>query len=292
MMQWAGNRIRGWGVDIREIAAIDRRDIAPRLTLLLLVLYGSKFWDLHVPTVILAAFGMILPRLSRSPWYWASLTGIIAIGTIPRIYVVDNHKVLMIWWCVALTLSTRSEAILGRNARLLIGLCFVLATFWKLVTPDFVDGSFMHHTLLCDGRFVDLARLAAGVSPASLAENALRLERLYASETTSIRLLDSAMCDGFAIGMTWWTVIVEGSIGVCFLGAERWPALARARNVILPFFMIATYPVATVIGFGWLLAILGYAQCRRFEWRARLLYLAVFVILQLYLVPWAQVLDV
>ena len=291
-MRYVGRLLEDLGREVRQIASLDRRDIAPRLTLLLLVLYGSKFWDLHVPTVILAAFGMVLPRLSRSRWFWATLTAIIAIGTIPRVYVVDNHKVLMIWWCVALTLSTRSEAILGRNARLLIGLCFALATLWKAITPDFVDGSFMHHTLLCDGRFADMARLAAGVSPASLAENALRLERLYASEATSIRLLDSAACDAFAVGMTYWTILVEGLIGVCFLGAARWPLLARARNVVLPFFMIATYPVATVIGFGWLLAILGYAQCRKDEWRSRLLYLAVFVILQLYLVPWARVLDV
>ncbi len=292
MIAFLQKTLRTWGGEIRDIARIDPRDVAPRLTLLLLVLYGSKFWDLRVPTVILAAFGMILPRLSRNPWYWGALTTVIAVGTIPRLYVVDNHKVLMVWWCVALTLSTRSEATLGRNARLLIGLCFALATFWKAITPDFMNGSFMHHTLLCDGRFADLARLGAGVSPAALAENALRLEQLYASETTVIRLLDSATCDVLALGMTYWTILVEGLIGLCFLAAVRCPVLGHARNLVLPFFMIATYPVATVIGFGWLLAILGYAQCRKDEWRSRLLYLAVFVILQLYLVPWARVFDV
>lgn len=276
---------------LQRLTQLDAREVTPRLTLLLLVLYGGSYWDLKVPTVIVAALGMIAPPLARKWWYWAIITVIVGFATVPRLYVVDNHKVLMLWWCFALTVSMRAESRLRWNARLLIGLCFVLAAGWKFATLDFVDGSFLHHTMLADGRFATFSRLVAGVSSDALRENADMLGRLYAGQLTSVNLADSGASDTIAVGMTIWTLIIEGFIGISFLLANRSVHLRWARNVALVGFIATTYPIATVIGFGWLLTIMGYAQCRRSEAPAKIAYLVIFIMLQVYMVPWTHVLD-
>ena len=79
----------------------DAMDTAPRLTLLLLTLYSGRYWEIRVPMALLCATALLSTRLSRSWVLWLSLTLVLCWGNMRRIYVVDNHKVLMTWWCIA-----------------------------------------------------------------------------------------------------------------------------------------------------------------------------------------------
>jgi hypothetical protein len=276
----------------RELLLVaDTRVTAARLTLLLLVLYGEQHWDFKVPTIMLAALGMAAPPLARQWWYWLTLAAIQASGLAGRLYLVDNHKVLMLYWTLALALSMRDPQALALQARRLVGLCFAFATFWKATTTEFVDGSFLHFTMLTDERFANFARIVGGVAPEVLAADKALVSSVHDGRQVAVQLLDTGASDVLASLATWWTLATEGSIALLFLLDPRAASLRALRNIALVSFISLTYPIATVIGFGWLLTIMGYAQTRRQERAARLAYLCVFLALQLYLIPWTRALG-
>ena len=67
--------------------------------------------------------------------------------------------------------------------------------------------------------------------------------------------------------------------------------LALGRHTSLLDFCVATYALAPVAGFGWLLATMGLAHCRPGQRRLRGVYLAVFILILLYTeFPWTGVL--
>ena len=56
-------------------------------------------------------------------------------------------------------------------------------------------------------------------------------------------------------------------------------------------FCSTTYALAPVAGFGWLIAVMGLAQCRPTQRVARAAYIAVFLLILMYAeVPWTGVL--
>lgn len=57
------------------------------------------------------------------------------------------------------------------------------------------------------------------------------------------------------------------------------------RNAALLLFAATTYFVAPVRGFGWMLMLLGLAQCRDDQRYVRLAYLAALVLIQAYTLP-------
>jgi hypothetical protein len=101
--------------------------------------------------------------------------------------------------------------------------------------------------------------------------------------------------------LTWWTVLIEGALGLLFLvpvsragNYARWISLTR--NTLLILFAVTTYSVAPVRGFGWMLMLLGLAQCidtgidsrdRRFRWG----YLAALLLIQAYTIPLGQIIS-
>lgn len=212
-------------------------------------------------------------------------------GLYGRLYVVDNHKVLMAYWCMALALSAGSERRLALNARLTVGCVMALASFWKWVSKDFVDGSFMHFSLLADSRFEAFAKIAAGVSDETVQNNTELIGLVISGRLANAQLLDSGSSVILAHAVTYWTLFSESVIAILFLVPLKWKWLHSMRNVALLHFVILTYPIATVIGFGWILTIMGYSQCSMKEQVSALVYLTVFAILQLYLIPFSSVLD-
>ena len=265
---------------------------AGRATLLLIVLYGEKHWDLRVPTIMVAAMGVVSPGLLSSGAYWLAQALILFIGTFSRLYTVDNHKVLLCYWVLALALAGSSQVRLATNARLLVGACFLFAAIWKAVTPGYVDGSFMHHTILTDSRFSTFASLVCGLTASAAAQNKSALVDFEKGAVTECTLQSTPLLDTVALCSTYLILAIEGMIGVAFLTFRKLQILDRSRNVILVGFMVATYPVATVMGFAWLLCIMGYCQCRAEEGRARTAYAALFVLLQLVTIPWGRVLVI
>lgn len=269
----------------------DAIELPLRLTLVAMLLSPIGGPGLRPLLVALPVAALVVPPLLRSAWFWGPLALLAGTRVVVDWPLADNHAYLLAYWCLAVALSvaaTDAPVALARNARALVGLVFAFAAVWKLVSPDFLDGSFLGATLLLDPRFEAATRWLTGLSPAAIdAQRALLRAHVDGVPAAAVAGLElSPRFLWAARGATWWTFAIEASVATAFLWpADRGPA--RVRDATLLCFAITTYAVATVAGFGWLLLAMGTAQCRPDRSCTRLAYLAVFGLVLFYReVPW------
>jgi hypothetical protein len=277
---------------LKRAAALPVFHTTAILSLLMLAVYSDRFWGARVPVVLLSVYGLAYRQVLMSYTYWFAITLVMMLASLTRAYEIDNHKVLTVYWCLVMTLTMARPVAssLRFNARMLIGFCFGMSVVWKLISPDFMSGAFFEHTLLLDDRFREFLIHVTGMGVGPVAANAGEHAALVSGEISEMYLRTTPLVENLAWGMAVWTILIESLIAVAFLAPPK-TLLYRVRNVSLILFMLTTYPVATVIGFGWLLCVMGFAQCRSGEWRSRLGYLATMGILQLFLIPWGSVLE-
>ena len=237
--------------------------------------------------LVLAAAGMLVPGAAASAAFWALLAALTGFRVLADWPLSDNHGYLLAIWCSALAVclaGPRPRAILARNARLLVGLAFALATVQKVwIAPDYMDGRFFRWALAVDPRFEDLGALL-GRSGADLERTRDWLEAPPGKAPADAAFVETAELRTAAHVLTWATVLLEGAVALLFLAPPAL-GLARARDAALLLFCATTYAIAPVAGFGWLLLAMGVAQSegRRVRW----LYLAVFALLVFHReIPW------
>lgn len=260
-------------------------DLVCLLTLLQMVYLTFAAQSVFLYGVLLKLWllALVWPAFRRSFVLWLS---IVALWTPPLIWQWCNHEdhvYFSVYWCAALALAfwpasatTRIDGaeaarFLRHSARLLIGLCFLFAALWKLVSPEFTSDALFHYKLLLDDRFSEsLARWPGGMAPAVLLGNYAAVESLTAAGSTidQVQLVYSPRISWLARGMTWWTVAIEGFLALAFL----WPVARRLywiRNASLILFAVSTYLVAPVMGYGFTLMIMGLANCQPDERKTR-----------------------
>jgi hypothetical protein len=286
---------RAAGAVYQELSAMNVVDLVTRITLLLLILRSGYFWYLHIPMVLLCTVGLVYRTLYRNPRFWLVVCLVLTWGNLVNWYQIDNHKYLMMYWCIALYLGLQArdpESFLRVKARLLIGLCFAFATLWKFLSLDYIDGTFFEFTLIMDPRFDAIARPLGGLTPQFAMHNDLVMGQLmaYDSEVQAILLEAPSFLKGLASGLTWWTLAIEGLLAVLFLLPDRLIVRRAVRDVVLIAFALTTYTVATVVGFGWLLMIMGMAQLRPEDRTLRLGYFVTFLAIQVFTAPWDRLL--
>jgi hypothetical protein len=261
--------------------------LAAQLTCATLLLAPVGNWAVRPLALGLGALGLLLPGAAVAPALWIALALLAGVRVFLDFPMSDNHGYLLTIWCSALAValaSPRPRAVLARNARLLIGLAFALATLQKALAPDYLDGTFFRWALAEDPRFEDLGR--------ALGRDGVDLERTrawLAAEPGAGPPADAAFVETSALRaaatlLTWATLVFEGVVALAFLCPPAL-ALARLRDAALAAFCAVTYAIAPVAGFGWLLVSMGVAQSA--GTRARWLYLASFALILLYRgVPW------
>jgi hypothetical protein len=239
--------------------------LALRLTLLLLLLRPVGSGWLRPSLLSLAVAGLLLPGALRHPALWLALALLAAWRVVSGWPLADNHAYLLAYWCLAVALALRAEdpqRALAWNGRALVGLAFALATLWKLLSPDYLDGRFFRVALVEDRRLERFATALGGIEP-----DALRARREFLAQHVA------------AAGRA-----VEAAVAAAFLaplGRRVWP-----RHALLLLFCATTYAIAPVASFGWLLLAMGAAQCEPDARRTRAAYLAVFVMLIFTAGPW------
>ena len=269
------------------------RDL-PLVTIVLLLTSAPDQWYLRAPLIALFALGVVFRSWLVRPQFWYIVATLLGATVYLTWESSDNHKYLFVYWCLALccafSLPRREQQEgLALASRWLIGLCMLLATVWKLATPQYTSGTFFQYELLCDGRLQSLASWLGGVSTESLATNRelrdlLQTGHLRGLSIDVVSLTGSPRIEWLAQAMTWWTVGIEGTLAALFLAPDR-PRIRTLRNAALLFFAATTYFVAPVRGFGWMLMLLGMGQCRDDQRGWRLAYLAALVLIQAYTLP-------
>ena len=282
--------------------ALDRVDLVLRLTLLDLLWRPIGNWALRPAILLIAAIGLVFPQQQRRPGLWAMLTVLTGLRVVLDWPLPDNHAYLLCYWCLAISLALVSrdpQACLAINGRVLIACVFTFATLWKLVlSSDYLDGRFFHVMLLTDPRFESFSRLFGGVT----------LDNLDAYRAFLTQHVDGPLFDRQALPQlpgrfvqlarlaTWWTLVLEASIGVTFLWPwrHRFLLFISLRDIFLIVFCLTTYAVAPVEGFGWVLIAMGLAQSKAETPWLRLGYLASFALILCYReIPWAGlILDI
>lgn len=260
-------------------------ELVLRLTLLVLILHGASESSLDIALKILCGFLLLSPAHLKNAFLWGVLCATIWAVNATHWLWIDNHKFLLSYWTLACAVAVSSGnpgRVLAWNGRILIGLAFVFAVIWKLSAGQYLNGEFFYHTLLTDGRFEPLAHHLGGISLADLEQAKLLEEdlRFAPSEAAQASLPDSPRLLGLSLILSYWALLIETAIALTFL-LPKPAAAGRVRDWILLGFIVTTYPVAPVLGFGYTLVILGLAACPPERTAARTAYLIVLAVLQL-----------
>lgn len=263
------------------------------LTLPLLLLYVEDHWYVKTPVVVLSLAGLVFQYLRQNAFYWLALSCFMILGICYNWPAADNHKYLMVYWCLALFfthLFHTGEMALKYSARYLAGFAFAFAVTWKMISPDFLSGIFFEYTFHFDSRFIAKLKILGLLDPGVAGFNFAAKDALvaYDSNLYEADILLNNKLDFWAKLLAWWSFLLEGMIALCFLLPVRYK-LAPFGDILLLLFIFCTYLATPVTAFGWILAIFGFIQCDAARWKTRMVYILVILLLQVYRLPWATV---
>ncbi len=269
---------------VDALLGADLFELGAAMTLVMIVLsLHEPAWHIQLGLTTLTVTALVLRPLMRNPLLWLGLVGVLVLAYWQTWHQQNNHDFLKLYWCLGLGVSLLAVEPLKAvrvNARVLIGLCFLFATLWKVLSPDYVSGAFFNYFLLQDTRFGLFAEHLVGLDAGVLAR--ARLERVvytaFGDPAGALAVPLAAEARWLAALMTWWTLAIEGAVAVAFLLPRRfW--LAKWRDAVLLAFVFSTYVVAPILYFAWLIVAMGIMQCERETFRyAPALYVAAFVL--------------
>jgi hypothetical protein len=284
--------LRDAAARLADLGREDAPRLAAHLTLLTLLLSPIGALDLRAWVLALAAAGLLAPRLASSPALWLAIAALAALRVAGDWPMSDNHAWLLAIWCLALALAFRDAdpgERLARDARVLVGAVFALATLQKaLISPDYLDGTFFRWLLATDSRFEALGEILGRGAADLVRTRAFLAGPLAAAPAADAAFVETPALRAAAQILTWATLAIEGAVAVVFLApAPRVPAALRDGALLA--FCASTYAIAPVAGFGWLLLSMGVAQSG--GPRSRWLHLAAFALLVFHReVPWFELL--
>jgi hypothetical protein len=238
---------------------------APHLTLVLLLFFRP--WGQHSPMGTLSGLvgvtyglcigaGLVLAPLAREPLFWFALTTIHFAWIYSAYHLADNHHYLEGYWCLSVALALGRPDLndaLARSATLLIGVVFLLASVWKLVSPSFTTGSFFLQSMLFDKRFLPISVWVGGLSAAT--QEAHRQARARAHQGVEFAPADvPRRLKAVAVSLTWWTIFIEVAVAIAFLVPAAFSDVTRVAVLVL--FCITTYVLVPVPAFGHILVLL------------------------------------
>jgi hypothetical protein len=290
--------VRAIGSPLRDlkdaIAADSPNALTLKLTLVLVLLHGASSGAAQIPVRVLCGTLLLFPTLVRRQFFWWPLLAALVAANAQAWYVIDNHKYLISYWTLACVLSLgvkESAAFLQVTARVLIALVFGFATFWKAFGGEYFDGSFMYWTFLTDPRVSRVAALVAGYSEAevSVAREALVTAANLHIVGVPMPVLSSNGLWLATLLLSWLGLLVEGAVAVTHAIPSR--RLYHLRHATLMGFIAMTYFLLPVSGFAFVLAVVGFAQCRDDDQEMRWRYLALLAVVQLITIDWQQYLP-
>jgi hypothetical protein len=280
---------------IKFVHDLDLLEAVSLLTLVLSVIFGFEYWlFVTVARICLLVF-VLHPRSIRRPEFWLTLS---LAGTIVLILDwegADNHKYLLAYWLWVVFIAhlfaqpADQRRLLRFNARFFLCFVFLAASTQKISSPGFRSGEMFEHLLYVDARFTAFGKLM-GISPDvpdAVKKRISLLRSPFAQvENNELEIPGSDRARTAALLLTWWDLSLQMLIGLLLL--FRWPVTDKFAHILLLFFIFTTYLPAPVFGFGWILAIMGFALAKENFPRIAAVYVICFVAILLYPVPWRE----
>jgi hypothetical protein len=282
----------------RHVMRAEIVEVVPILTLCLMIFQGYRNWLFSSGTALLTITALLYQPLLRKPVFWLAATVLAAASILDNWYPVDNHKYLLCYWVAVLFVTFNvskeyQETVLVVNARYFLVAVMGLAAVQKLISDNYIDSTFFEFTFLIDPRFNTFLNVF-GVDSLALEENRSTFDefrRAYLTEDmVTADLTVPPIVPPLAFLVTWWTVLIEAVIAALFLLCRD--TADKLGHVLLIVFILTTYIVAPVFGFGFTVAILGYVLCPPRWALLRLSYIACILLLEFYSVPWRRVFGI
>lgn len=272
-----------------ELRSTDPLDLAPRLTVLLLIPAMVALPGPLVLPLLAAAAVAADRRLLHHPAVWAVACALASWHTFGWT-TLNEHALLVVYWTATLMLAFwlgNARRTMAIAAALLVGLTFALAVTVKVTSPDYRSSAFFEFELIADPRFEPVAEWAGGQSDADFdaGRTAYRQLRDPFGETTAVVVHPTGRLAFVATLLTWGAVVVEAAAATAFLCPRGWRFVPQARLASLAAFCVGAYLIVPVAWFGLALVVLGLAQCDQGS-RDRYGYLALFGFLLLWPPLW------
>jgi len=279
---------------IKEFSKKNAAELSTQFTLLTLLLTQVGIAYTRPFILSLAAIGLLSSRLCKHPLLWFSLFLLTGFRVFDQWPMADNHAYLLALWCLTFFLTSYRESstrILANNARILIGLVFLLASFQKISAADYMNGTFFRYLFLTDDRFEDFAVLFGNISYQQI-DDARKLLDAYLFSPTLFHgeiVPISVEFNLLVMLATWWNVLDQIIVACCFLSPTN-SLLYKHRDFVLLVFCITTYAVAPVPGFAWLLISMALAQSEPKSHIQISYFITFFIVLFYYQIHWTTLL--
>lgn len=266
-------------------------------TALLFVVRPGGPWWVRVGLTALGAAALVRRSELVRPRLWWAFAGLLLARVAADWPLADNHLYLEGYWALAIALALGAAtpaATLRSAARWLIGAAFAFAVLWKAgLSPDYRDGRFFRVTLLEDPRMTHALRLA-GLDEATIAADrrALAPWPAGAEPLAPPAIVEPPALRRLAGLLTWGGLALEGALALAFL-LPLAGGLALARPALLLVFCAATYALAPVATFAWLLLAMSLAALPAGaspRWRTAHAAVAAIVLVWSEL-PWSRFFD-
>jgi hypothetical protein len=219
-----------------------------RVSLLLILIHGPTTLTAKAAIHVLCLFMLALPRLATNRTLWWLIVAVVAVSNVLEWSAIDNHKFLILYWTLACALWLEpglTASYLMHTARLLVALAFGFAAVWKLMSGQFVDGSFLYVTFLTDRRLQGLAGAFAGTST-NATNDAIAFAGALGLQEAEIPLSGPGSARSGALALSWATLLIE--TGIAALHIRPAPRLYLLRHLALMSFVMVTYFVLPVTG--------------------------------------------
>jgi len=271
----------------QQLLEVNFFDLALRGTLALFLFsewVHGKEWYYSTPIFILSVLGILIPFLLRNKILWYLLSLLFVLKTIQNWWIQDNHLFVNTYWVLTIAFSlsmNEPQKVLRENARMMIGLIFLFATVWKIISPDFISGAYFHYSFLTDLRFWEESKIFGGLTLAEMKSNIAKVDQASAGGMGTAKLITNPQIMMVTRIITWHTALIESLLAILFLLPDQWK-LTSYRNYLLIIFALTTYLTMPIHSFSWLLIIVAISQTHEGEKLDRVLLIACLPIMFIY----------
>lgn len=276
----------------------DQHLLVLKISLILIFAFTRSLYLLNIPVQILALYMIIGPKLVTSKECWWGLFLSVLTITLLEWDFIDNHKYLKLYWVLTCLISLYYKnpiKLIKDNARLILGIIFLIAVFHKISWGQYLNGSFFHYTYLTDGRFEFPIGYLANLTIEKLPNNYSMMNKLqdFPELISSISLFSSSKIKQISLLTSWWVVIIEFLVGITFIFSNKINIFYKLKDILLVIFILSTYSIVMVSGFYYILVLLGFSQVEKHEKNRAYLYMVCLLLYELRrlpIIPWIKIL--
>ena len=274
-----------------------------KMVLVLLLLFAIEIPAYGVVVPLLAVPGILVQRIAFNAYYWVLIALVFTLfyfflGTA---HFVPNYKLGFVSLITSVTIvlfAKRNDEdwprLFRKLVRWVIGIGFLIIATGRLLSAEYLDGSYHEFHFLTDRSLHRATSALTGLGTPELYGVSQSFTQLLSSTDPSrqISVLTNPMLRPTALLWAYFTVFLQAMIAITFL-APRGSWLNRRREWFLIAFIVGTFPLDTAPGFATMVACAAFIQSFRKGKPTlfSLFYLLLFMAVPLFRLPFLQILD-